>query len=215
MDLTELTRRPTGEEINVMPLRHYEGPVEVVRTPEAWARAEADMRADGILGFDTETRPTFRKGKLNAPSLIQIATAERVYLIQLGWLPFGAACASLLASPDIIKTGVSIGDDMRALARLHPFTPAGLVDLGQVARAHRLPNQGLRTLAASLFGWRISKGSQCSNWSLMDLSQRQIEYAATDAWIGRLIYLRLRELGLTEGIVSEPPAPRKRRGRPA
>ncbi|MDE6734426.1 MAG: 3'-5' exonuclease domain-containing protein 2, partial [Desulfovibrio sp.] len=179
MDLTELSRRPTSEEINAMPLRHYEGPVEVVRTPEAWERAEADMRADGILGFDTETRPTFRKGKLNAPSLIQIATAKTVYLVQLGWLPFGEACAKLLASPAIIKTGVSIGDDMLALARIHPFTPAGLVDLGQVARAHKLPNQGLRTLAASLFGWRISKGSQCSNWSLMDLSQRQIEYAAT------------------------------------
>ena len=215
MDASELSRRPTSEEINAMPLRRYEGPVEVVRTPEAWARAEADMRADGILGFDTETRPTFRKGKLNAPSLIQIATAERVYLVQLGWLPFGEACANLLASPDIIKTGVSIGDDMLALARLHPFTPAGLVDLGQVARAHKLPNQGLRTLAASLFGWRISKGSQCSNWSLMDLSQRQIEYAATDAWIGRLIYLRLRELGLTEGISTEPAAPRKRRRRTA
>ena len=212
MDLTELSRRPTSEEINAMPLRHYEGPVEVVRTQDAWDRAEADMRADGILGFDTETRPTFRKGKLNAPSLIQIATANCVYLIQLGWLPFGAACADLLASPDIIKTGVSIGDDMRALARLHPFTPAGLVDLGQVARAHRLPNQGLRTLAASLFGWRISKGSQCSNWSLMDLSQRQIEYAATDAWIGRRIYLRLRELGLTDGSPTEPAPGRKRRG---
>lgn len=211
MDLTELSRRPSSGEINAMPLRHYEGPVEVVRTPEAWARAEADMRHDGILGFDTETRPTFRKGKLNAPSLIQIATASAVYLIQLGWLPFGEACANLLAAPDIIKTGVSIGDDMRALARLHPFTPAGLVDLGHVARAHRLPNQGLRTLAASLFGWRISKGSQCSNWSLMDLSQRQIEYAATDAWIGRCIYLRLRELGLTDGNPTELTGTRKRR----
>lgn len=212
MDLTELSRRPSSEEINAMPLRHYEGPVEVVRTAEGWARAEEDMRRDGILGFDTETRPTFRKGKLNAPSLIQIATAGTVYLIQLAWLPFGEACAALLASPDIIKAGVSIGDDMRALARLHPFTAAGLVDLGQVARAHRLPNQGLRTLAASLFGWRISKGSQCSNWSLMDLSPRQVEYAATDAWIGRCIYLRLRELGLTDGSASETAAARKRRG---
>lgn len=211
MEVSDLTRRPTSEEINAMPLRHYEGPVEVVRTPEAWARAEAEMRADGILGFDTETRPTFRKGKLNAPSLIQIATAERVYLVQLGWLPFSEDCARLLAAPEIIKTGVSIGDDMLALARLHPFTPAGLVDLGQVARAHKLPNQGLRTLAASLFGWRISKGSQCSNWSLMDLSQRQIQYAATDAWIGRLIYLRFKELGLVDLNPAETPPPRKKR----
>lgn len=210
MDTSDLGRRLTSEEINAMPLRHYEGEVEVVRTPEAWAAAETDMRQDGILGFDTETRPTFRKGKLNAPSLIQIATASKVYLIQLGALPFDAACARLLAAPEIIKTGVGIGDDMRALARLHPFTPAGLVDLGQVARAQRLPSQGLRTLAASLFGWRISKGPQCSNWSLADLSQRQIEYAATDAWIGRCIYLRLRELGLADDKPTEPLVPKRR-----
>ena len=210
MDTSDLGRRLTSEEINAMPLRHYEGEVEVVRTPEAWAAAETDMRQDGILGFDTETRPTFRKGKLNAPSLIQIATASKVYLIQLGALPFDAACARLLAAPEIIKTGVGIGDDMRALARLYPFTPAGLVDLGQVARAQRLPSQGLRTLAASLFGWRISKGPQCSNWSLADLSQRQIEYAATDAWIGRCIYLRLRELGLADDKPTEPLVPKRR-----
>ena len=206
MDASELSRRLTSEEINAMPLRHYEGEVEVVRSPQAWAAAEADMRQDGILGFDTETRPSFRKGRLNAPSLIQIATARKVYLVQLGALPFGAACADLLAAPEIIKTGVGIGDDMRALARLYPFSPAGLVDLGQVARAQRLPSQGLRTLAASLFGWRISKGPQCSNWSLADLSQRQIAYAATDAWIGRCIYLRLRELGLVHGSPAEPVA---------
>lgn len=210
MDTSDLGRRLTSEEINAMPLRHYEGEVEVVRTPEAWTAAETDMRQDGILGFDTETRPTFRKGKLNAPSLIQIATASKVYLIQLGALPFDAACARLLAAPEIIKTGVGIGDDMRALARLYPFTPAGLVDLGQVARAQRLPSQGLRTLAASLFGWRISKGPQCSNWSLADLSQRQIEYAATDAWIGRCIYLRLRELGLADDKPTEPLVPKRR-----
>ena len=102
----------------------------------------------------------------------------------------------ILANPSQVKAGVGIGDDMRDLARLHAFEPAGLVDLGGVARAHRLSSQGLRTLAANFFGWRISKGSQCSNWSLKELSSRQIVYAATDAWIGRLIFLRMRELGL-------------------
>ena len=75
--------------------------------------------------------------------------------------------------------------------------PAGMVDLGMVARAHQLTTQGLRTLAANLFGQRISKGPQCSNWSVMELSKRQVIYAATDAWIGRAIYLRMRELGMT------------------
>ena len=115
---------------------------------------------------------------------------------------FGANAAygdydALLADPAVVKAGVAIGDDMRELARLYPFKPAGMVDLGMVARAHQLTTQGLRTLAANLFGQRISKGPQCSNWSVMELSKRQVIYAATDAWIGRAIYLRMRELGMT------------------
>ena len=128
---------------------------------------------------------------------MQLATARAVYLVQLSWWPFGPELAGLLADPAVIKAGVAIGDDMRELARLYPFKPAGMVDLGMVARAHQLTTQGLRTLAANLFGQRISKGPQCSNWSVMELSKRQVIYAATDAWIGRAIYLRMRELGMT------------------
>ena len=174
MDLNMLRRRLSGDEINAMPLCHYQGPVHVIRVLEDWKQALPDLRADGVLGFDTETRPTFRKGKVNAPSLIQLATERAVYLVQLAWLPFGPHLAEILADPNIIKAGVGIRDDMRELSRLHDFEPAGLVDLGNAARTHKLPSQGLRTLAANLFGWRISKGSQCSNWSLMELSQRQM-----------------------------------------
>lgn len=196
MDLEALKKRMTREEINALPLRAWDGEVRVIRNLAQWKAAEIEMRKDGILGFDTETRPTFHKGKLNAPALMQIATADTVYLMQLGWLPFGAIQAALLADADIVKVGVGIGDDMRALARVFPFTAAGVVDLASVARQHGLPNQGIRSLAASLFGWRISKGSQCSNWSLRQLTPRQIAYAATDAWIGRMIYMRLLEFGL-------------------
>ena len=194
--LEDLRQRLTPEAINALPLCHYEGPVTVVHTLNEWKRALADLESDGILGFDTETRPTFRKGKVNAPSLIQLATAKCVYLVQLSWLPFGPHIADILANPDIIKAGVGIRCDMEALAKLSPFTPRGLVDLGNVARANKLSSQGLRTLVANFFGWRISKGSQCSNWSLMELSPKQIAYAATDAWVGRLVYQRMRELGL-------------------
>lgn len=191
-----LLRRLSAEEINAMPLCHYEGPVHLVRTLEDWERALEDVLGEDVLGFDTETRPTFRKGKVNDPSLIQLATSSAVYLIQLAWLPFSEALAKVLADPQIIKAGVGIRDDMRELTRLHAFEPAGLVDLGSVARIHKLSTQGLRTLAANLFGWRISKGPQCSNWSLMELSQRQIAYAATDAWISRMIFMKMQELGL-------------------
>ena len=196
MDMDVLRRRLSCEEINAMPLFHYEGPVQVIRTLEDWKNALPDLRSEDLRGFDTETRPSFRKGRRNFPALIQLATANAVYLVQLAFLPFGPHVVEILANPDQVKAGVGIRDDMRDLGRLHDFEPAGLVDLGGVARAHKLPSQGLRTLAANFFGWRISKGSQCSNWSLMELTPRQIAYAATDAWIGRLIFLRMCEMGL-------------------
>ncbi len=199
MDTNTLRRRLSSEEINALPLCHYEGPVHLIRKAEEWDLAQPDLYSTDILGFDTETRPTFHKGKRNAPALVQLATANAVYLIQLGHLPFGPHLTTILANPCQIKTGVGIRDDMRELTRLYPFEPAGLVDLGSVARANKLPSQGLRTLAANLFGWRISKGSQCSNWGLAELSPKQVTYAATDAWIGRRIFLRMRELGLING----------------
>ncbi|MBQ9406004.1 MAG: 3'-5' exonuclease domain-containing protein 2 [Desulfovibrio sp.] len=199
MNMDTLRRRLSHDEINALPLYHYEGPVYLVRTPQEWESALPDLRTADLLGFDTETRPSFHKGKRNDPALVQLATEAAVYLVQLVCLPFGPHLASILANPEQIKVGVAIQDDMRELARLYPFEPAGLVDLGAVARANMLSSQGLRTLAANLLGWRISKGSQCSNWGHVELSPKQVVYAATDAWIGRRIFLRMRELGFMVG----------------
>ena len=90
-------------------------------------------------------------------------------------------------------------EDLRALIAQYPFEPAGVVDLGEVASANGIGTHGLRNLAANFFGWRISKGQQCSNWSAPNLTEAQIIYAATDAWIGRMVYLRMQELGITNG----------------
>ena len=193
-------RRLTSDEINVMPLVHYEGPVTLVRFQADLERVLPALRREPVLGFDTETRPTFHKGRVNLPSLIQLATAGHVYLIQLSWLALGAELASVFADPQQIKAGVGIADDMRALARLHRFTPAGLVDIGQIAEKHQIWSQGLRTMCANFFGERISKGSQCSNWALRELSPRQIAYAATDAWMGRRLFMKMRELGLVDDL---------------
>ena len=187
----------SNEDTAKLPAVLFDGPIVIVDDEKQVEAACRDLASSPVLGFDTETRPSFRKGRVNTPSLVQLATARAVYLVQLSWWPFGPELAGLLADPAVIKAGVAIGDDMRELARLYPFKPAGMVDLGMVARAHQLTTQGLRTLAANLFGQRISKGPQCSNWSVMELSKRQVIYAATDAWIGRAIYLRMRELGMT------------------
>ena len=193
--IAALRRRLNSEEINALPLCHYGGEVRIIRSLADLNIAKPDLTSEPVLGFDTETRPTFHKGKLNAPSLIQLATGRAVYLIQLNFLSFSRPLAEILANPGQIKAGVAIRDDMKQLTALYSFAPAGLVDIGVLARSYKLPTQGLRTLAANLFGRRISKGPRCSNWSLVELSRRQIAYAATDAWMGRLIFLRMRELG--------------------
>lgn len=196
MDTQSIRRRLEHEEINALPLCQYKGEIRLVRSQDDWEDALETLEAAHVLGFDTETRPTFRKGKSHPPALIQLAAESVVYIVQLRMLPFSSRHAAILANPGIIKAGVGIGDDMAALARCHDFAPSGHVDLGKVATLNGLPNHGLRTLAASLFGWRISKGPQCSNWNLQQLSARQIQYAATDAWISREIFIRMRELGL-------------------
>ncbi len=189
-------RKISKEDINALPIMRYEGEVRLVRTEEDLYKALADLNQERVLGFDTETKPSFRKGKVNAPALVQLAGSHIVYLVQLTWLPLNDMLADLLSSTQILKVGVSIHDDMRELQKMYPFTAGGVVDLGGVARAHNLETQGLRNLAANFFNCRISKGPQCSNWSLHELSQRQISYAATDAWIGREVFLRMEELGM-------------------
>ncbi len=196
MSLDQYRRKLTKDDINALPIVRYEGKIELVTEEDALERALADIKKQRVLGFDTETKPSFRKGSINAPSLIQMATEDTVYLFQLMWTPFSEAMADILADANIVKAGVSIIDDMRELQKLHPFEPAGVVDLGNVARAHKLETQGLRNLAANFFDFRISKGPQCSNWSAQVLSERQVVYAATDAWVGRQVFLRMEELGL-------------------
>ena len=179
------------DEINLLPIQAWDGPVILIQDEAALDEALAKLWKEPVLGFDTETRPTFTKGKVCLPALIQLATAEAAYLIQLTHLPFGERVAELLASPRILKVGVAIHDDMKALARIHECTSGGVVDLAALARAKGIQAQGLRTLSANLLGFRISKSAQCSNWENRELSPQQVKYAATDAWVGRELYFHL------------------------
>ena len=181
----------SNDEVAALEAVQFDGQIEVVESAAALDAACDYLAREQILGFDTETRPTFTKGKVCLPALIQLATAEAAYLIQLTHLPFDDRVAELLASPRVLKVGVAIHDDMKALARIHSFTPAGVVDLAALARAKGIQAQGLRTLSANLLGFRISKSAQCSNWENRELSPQQVKYAATDAWVGRELYFHL------------------------
>jgi ribonuclease D len=190
-------RRSIGsEEIAHLPIRRYEGEVCVVATAEELERALADIRQEQVVGFDTETRPAFRKGEDYLPCLVQVATARRVYLLQLQRLDFSRAIAEFLGNPHIVKAGVALAGDLGQLQRLFPLQPVAVVDLGRVAKHHGCRQTGLRNLTALFLGARIPKGARTTNWAAPHLSASQIRYAATDAWAGRELYLCFQRLGV-------------------
>ncbi|MGE4554177.1 MAG: 3'-5' exonuclease [Desulfovibrionaceae bacterium] len=185
------------EVINALPMGRYEGPIRLVRTEKQLSQAVRDLQSESLLGFDTESRPVFRKGQSQPPpSLLQLAGEQEAYVFQLANLPLGDLLLELLENPAIIKSGVSVRDDLLALQRLTEFEPGGFVDLGNISSKFGMQTHGLRNLTANLLGFRISKAAQCSNWSRSRLSPQQVNYAATDAWIGRELYLAFQRLGM-------------------
>lgn len=183
------------EEINVLPIVTYNGNIQIVQTESELRDALELLKNETILGFDTEARPSFKKGKSYPTSLVQLASSQHVILIRLSKIPFGELLGNILSCAKIIKVGVAIHEDIRLLQKLHFFEPRGVIDLAEMARRLQLKAQGLRTLAANLLGFRISKAVQCSNWEKKELSSQQVLYAATDAWVGRELYLKLLEMG--------------------
>jgi len=192
-------RAISREEIADLPIRRYEGEVLLVSTPEERARAMADIRQERVAGFDTETRPAFVRGQSYLPCLAQVATARAVYLFRLERNDFSAELAEFLASPQVIKVGISIADDLRHLKLVFPFEATRVVDPGNVARRHGLDQTGLRNLAAIFLGFRIPKGNRTSNWAAPRLNPAQITYAATDAWACRELYLHFEAAGMLDG----------------
>lgn len=184
------------EALAELPVRRYEGPVSLVTTLGELAEARADMRGERVVGLDTETRPSFKKGEVYLPCLVQAATARAVYLFQLSRLEVFPALAELLASPSVVKAGVGIANDMLQLKKVFPLTVENTLDLGVVARRRGLGQSGVRNLAGMLLGFRIPKGNRTSNWAAPRLSPAQITYAATDAWACRELYLKFESQGL-------------------
>jgi ribonuclease D len=192
----ELRRTISRAEVNELPIRRYEGDVRLVTSAADLHQAMADIREERVLGFDTETRPSFRRGEQHLPCLVQAATARAVYLFPLQRMDCSAAVAEFLSARRIVKIGVSLAHDVSQLKRVFPLTEASLMDAGATARRCGLRQTGLRNLAALFLGFRIPKGSSTSNWAARQLSRAQIQYAATDAWACRELFFRFRELNL-------------------
>jgi ribonuclease D len=191
-----IARTISREDLAQLPIRRYEGRVCVVATPHDLAHALADFRHESVVGLDTETRPAFRKGEVHLPALVQVATARAVYLFQLRRAELHPVLADLLSDPRIVKAGVALAHDLRALKHVFAFAEKNVLDLGHTARASGSGQTGVRNLAGIYLGFRIPKGAKTSNWAAPHLSAKQIAYAAADAWACRELYLRFRNLRL-------------------
>jgi ribonuclease D len=191
-----MIRGISREDLAKLPIRRYEGTVSLVATMTELEQARADFRQERVVGFDTETRPSFKKGEAHLPCLVQAATARAVYLFQLSRLDVYPALVELLARRDTVKAGVGLAHDVRQLQLVFPFSVSNALDLGVVARRRGLGQTGVRNLAGMFLGFRIPKGNRTSNWAAPRLSPAQITYAATDAWACRELYLRFASLGL-------------------
>lgn len=185
----------TPEEVNALPLTYYNGKIVLVNKADSVQAAVDEIGKFPVLGFDTETKPTFIKGQFYHISLIQLAIPGKVFLFRINHTGFTQPLIDLFSNEKILKVGVGLRDDIIGLQKIHNFEPAGFEELHKYVVDLGVRNTGLRKLAAILMKVRISKGQQTSNWENVILSKNQQSYAATDAWICLEMYNLLEEKG--------------------
>lgn len=181
----------SNDEIKMLPLIRFGGEIIVVDHPDTVPEAVDMLRGHDVLGFDTETRPAFKKGVVNGVALLQLSTSERAFIFRLNRTGLPLPLVSVLADRKIIKAGAAIRDDIRSLQKLARFRPAGFVELQEMVKDYNIEDSGLRKLAAIVLGIQISKSQQVSNWEKENLTDAQLIYAATDAWVCHEIYGKL------------------------
>jgi len=188
---TSFARKIAKKDIMDLPMRSFRGEIVVVNSGENLQEIVDELLMQEVIGFDTETRPSFKRGQVFKPSLVQLCTDVKTYLLQIQQIEDWTALKEVFEEPDIIKAGVAIERDIRELQEIVDFDPQGFVELATYSDEVGIDANGLRPLTAIVLGFRISKGAQTSNWAKADLTEQQILYAATDAWVGREMYLSM------------------------
>ena len=181
----------SSEELKDFDLSWFKGKIVIVDNPEKFRETIHKLSKHKVLGFDTETRPSFRKGRKNRVSLIQLSTGNLACLFRINRIGIPDELADILADPGIIKAGVAIHDDIKFLKSIRKFNPDGFIDLQKYVKEFGIESSGLKKLTAIVLGFRISKRQQVTDWEAQELSEAQQIYAATDAWVCYEIYRKL------------------------
>ena len=185
-DSGESLRELSPEYINSLPILTFRGPIHIIDTSKELSGLLNSLLGEPAIGFDTESRPSFIKGKSYPISLLQFATQSDAYIVRLRKTGFTDELKSFFESA-IEKVGVGLKDDMRKLQAERKFNPRGMVDLSEIAKSKGHIKSSLRALSAKYLQQRIVKSSQKTNWARVNLTESQLRYAATDAWACLLI----------------------------
>lgn len=183
----------TPEQLEKLEFASFPGKIQVIDSVGAeFNRAIAYLRAQKIIGFDTETRPCFGPNQPRyGVSLLQLSGPGKAYLFRLKSMGMHRRLCNLLADSRIIKVGAAIHDDIRGLQKLRDFKADGFVDLQKIVAEYGIRDKSVKKMSAIILGFRISKTQQLSNWEAEELSESQCKYAATDAWVCREMYIKL------------------------
>ena len=183
----------TPKEMENLEFASFPGKIYVIDSVGAeFNRAIAYLRSQKIIGFDTETRPTFSQDQPRyGVALLQLSGPDRAFLFRINKMGMHRRLCNLMASEKVVKVGAAIHDDIKGLQKKHDFVPASFVDLQKIVCEWGIRDKSVKKMAAIILGFRVSKTQQLSNWEAERLSESQAKYAATDAWVCREMYLKL------------------------
>lgn len=179
--------------VRELPVAQTDCEIEVIDSANEVGTAVDCLMQEEVVGFDTETKPSFTHGKSNKIALMQISTAKKCFLFRLQMIGKSEALKNFLENEKIKKIGLALHGDLRNLRVWDKFTPKNFIDLQKIVIQYGIEELGLQRIYAIIFGKKISKSQQLSNWEAKILNQAQQIYAATDAWACREIYLKLIE----------------------
>ena len=187
------------DEIKNYSVEKFNGKISIIDKKKDLLDAYLFLKKQKIIGFDTESRPTFKKGVSSDVSLIQFSTKDEVFLFRINIIGFDDMLIDLINDKKIKKIGIAIFDDIKSLQKIKEFESNSVIDLNKLALNLGFESIGAVKLSILILGFSISKSARLSNWEKKDLTTSQIEYAATDAWICNMIYKKL----LNEGEIKD------------
>ena len=174
-----------------LPLRSFDGRIIVVENMKDFNKYIEVIENEPLWGFDTETRPAFKKGIVNKPALLQLANTAYAFLFRLAHIGIPDRLSGVINNPSILKIGVALHDDLKDLSLHKKLNPQGFIDLQKIAGGYGIESKGLTKLTAIVLNFRISKSQRVTNWENQNLTEAQLRYAATDAWVCYEIYREL------------------------